>query len=54
VLLYGYFFLAAVHLVEGGIAAQIEFFLTSAVPALLALILLSTQRAPGAPSRESA
>ena len=44
VLLYGYFFLAAVHLVEGSIAAQFEFFLTSAVPALFALLLL---RGPG-------
>ncbi len=54
VLLYGYFFLAAVHLVEGSIAAQIEFFLTSAVPALIALLLLRGRCAPGAPSRESA
>ncbi len=47
VLLYGYFFLAAVHLVEGSIAVQIEFFLTSAVPALIALFLLRGPRARG-------
>jgi hypothetical protein len=46
VLLYGYFFLMAVHLVEGSIAAQIEFFITSAVPALVALILLRGRWAP--------
>jgi hypothetical protein len=51
VLLYGYFFLAAVHLVEGSIAAQIEFFLTSAVPALIALSLLCARPAPGATPR---
>jgi len=49
VFLYGYFFLAAVHLVEGSIAAQIEFLLTSALPVLLALSLLRADRAPGAP-----
>ena len=46
-LIYGYFFLAAVHVVEGSIAAQIEFFLTSAVPAGLALALLRAPRAHG-------
>jgi hypothetical protein len=46
-LLYGYFFLAAVHLVEGSIAAQIEFFLTSAIPALIALRLLVARGAVG-------
>lgn len=54
VLLYGYFFLAAAHLVEGGIATQIEFFLTSAVPALIAVILLRGRSVPGATSREVA
>lgn len=49
VLLYGYFFLTAIHLVEGAIAAQIEFFLTSLVPSLLALHLLCPRRARGAP-----
>ena len=48
VFLYGYFFLAAVHLVEGSIAAQIEFLLTSAVPVLVALRLLRASHAPGA------
>ncbi len=46
VLVYGYFFLAAVHLVEGSIAAQIEFFLTSAVPAAIALVVLRARPAP--------
>jgi hypothetical protein len=46
VLLYGYVFLAAVHLVEGGIAAQLEFLLMSAVPAMLALPFLLARRAP--------
>ena len=54
VLLYGYFFLAAVHLVEGSIAAQIEFFLSSAFPALVALALLRGPCALGAPTTESA
>ena len=49
VLLYGCFFLAAVHLVEGSIAAQIEFFITSAVPVLIALGLLTARRSPGTP-----
>jgi hypothetical protein len=49
VFLYGYFFLAAVHLVEGSIAAQIEFFLTSTLPVLIALSLLRAGRAPRAP-----
>jgi oligosaccharide repeat unit polymerase len=53
VLLYGYFFLAAVHLVEGSIAAQVEFLLMSVVPALLAVAWL---RADGraAPEAERA
>lgn len=54
VLLYGYFFLAAGHLVEGGIATQIEFFLTSVVPALIALILLRGRGAPGVASMGAA
>ena len=54
VLLYGYFFLAAVHLVEGSIAAQIEFFLGSAVPALIAMSLLSARRGAAASPRRSA
>jgi hypothetical protein len=54
VLLYGYFFLAAVHLVEGSIAAQLEFFLTSAVPALIALVLLRGSCPPGTPLQEPA
>jgi hypothetical protein len=54
VLLYGYFFLDVVQSVEGSIHANIVFFLGSAVPALIALILLRGQCAPGAPSRGAA
>lgn len=53
-LLYGYFFLVAVQLVEGSIPASIVFLISSAAPALIALVFLRRQYAPGAPSREAA
>lgn len=40
-LVYGYAFLTAMHLVEGCIASQLETFLTHLVPSLLALWLLA-------------
>jgi hypothetical protein len=42
-LLHGYAFLTAMHLVEGCIASQLEFFLTDAVPAVLAIAYMTAR-----------
>lgn len=53
ILLYAYFFLEAAHVVEGGIATQIEFFLTNAIPAVIAIALLRARTGAVAPNPEA-
>lgn len=51
-LLHGYFFLTAIHLVEGCIASQLETHLTHLVPAAIAIALLAGPRAFAARRRD--
>jgi len=53
-LLYGYAFLTALHLVEGCIASQLETMLTHLVPAVLALAWLTAGSRSASPREEAA